>query len=115
MLILCLQKKLCRFPDFSTHKGDSQKSRVRVFGIHKGGGDQGQQSEETHLGKLKDPERVGMSGFNPRRNEEMSIQNMLSTTWETDTKEKMTGQQGIDKMKVCFTSDRLHFFALNWQ
>jgi len=45
-----------------------------------------------------------MSGFNPKRNEEMSIQNMLSSTWETDTKEKMTGQQAIDKMKEHLTA-----------
>jgi len=67
------------------------------------------------LESSKTRKRGGMSGFNPKRNEEMSIQNMLSSTWETDTKEKMTGQQGIDKMKVCCTSDSLHFFALNWQ
>eukprot|EP00285_Hemiselmis_virescens_P010365 CAMPEP_0173381878 /NCGR_PEP_ID=MMETSP1356-20130122/4313_1 /TAXON_ID=77927 ORGANISM="Hemiselmis virescens, Strain PCC157" /NCGR_SAMPLE_ID=MMETSP1356 /ASSEMBLY_ACC=CAM_ASM_000847 /LENGTH=344 /DNA_ID=CAMNT_0014335925 /DNA_START=179 /DNA_END=1210 /DNA_ORIENTATION=- len=46
-----------------------------------------------------------MSGFNPNRSKELSLQAMLAQQWETDTKTMMTGQQGIDKMKEMLTQD----------
>lgn len=41
-----------------------------------------------------------MSGYNPKRNDEMCLENMLNNKWETDTKTMMTGQEGINKMMV---------------
>jgi len=40
------------------------------------------------------------AAFNPKRSEEMKLTAMLERQWETDTKQMMTGQQGIDKMKA---------------